>query len=102
MSKLIFFDIDGTLVAGGYNKTYVPESAKVALKKLREAGHFLALTEDGCVYYWYADQFAKCAPVLISKNVKAVSMDSKENGCLQPLSSQIITLCYSLFPENVS
>ena len=41
--KYIFFDIDGTLVAGGYNKTYVPESAKVALKKLREAGHFLAI-----------------------------------------------------------
>lgn len=41
--KYIFFDIDGTLVAGGYNKTYVPESAKVALEKLREAGHFLAI-----------------------------------------------------------
>ena len=40
---VVFFDIDGTLVAGGYNKTYVPESAMVALKKLREAGHFLAI-----------------------------------------------------------
>lgn len=42
--KYLFFDIDGTLVAGGYgNKTYVPDSTKLALEKLREAGHFLAI-----------------------------------------------------------
>ena len=42
--KYFLFDIDGTLVAGGYgNKTYVPDSTKLALEKLREAGHFLAI-----------------------------------------------------------
>ena len=39
MPSIIFFDIDGTLVAGGYAKdNYVPESAKLAIKKLEENG----------------------------------------------------------------
>lgn len=37
--KYIFFDIDGTLSDNGY----VPESTKIALKKLRENGHFTAI-----------------------------------------------------------
>ena len=41
--KYLFFDIDGTLTAGGYGKTYIPESAKKALKKLAEAGHIPAV-----------------------------------------------------------
>ncbi len=41
--KYIFFDIDGTLAAGGYGNTYIPESTKLALEKLRAAGHFLAI-----------------------------------------------------------
>ena len=41
--RYLFFDIDGTLKAGGYENGYIPESAKEALRKLKEAGHFLAL-----------------------------------------------------------
>ena len=41
--KYIFFDIDGTLKAGGYTNEYIPQSTKLALKRLREAGHFLAI-----------------------------------------------------------
>ena len=41
--RYLFFDIDGTLAAGGYENFYIPESAKLALKKLREAGHFLCI-----------------------------------------------------------
>lgn len=41
--KYLFFDIDGTLAAGGYEETYVPESAMTALRKLAEAGHFLCI-----------------------------------------------------------
>ena len=42
--KYLFFDIDGTLVAGGYGtKSYIPESTKEALRKLRDAGHFLCI-----------------------------------------------------------
>ena len=41
--RYLFFDIDGTLAAGGYGNTYIPESTKLALQKLREAGHFLCI-----------------------------------------------------------
>ena len=41
--RYLFFDIDGTLVAGGYGKGYVPDSAQEALAKLRKAGHFLCI-----------------------------------------------------------
>lgn len=41
--RYLFFDIDGTLAAGGYGNTYIPESTELALKKLREAGHFLCI-----------------------------------------------------------
>ncbi len=41
--RYLFFDIDGTLKAGGYENGYIPESAKEALVKLKEQGHFLAL-----------------------------------------------------------
>lgn len=36
--KLIFFDIDGTLITEEYNH-YVPESTTLAIKQLRENGH---------------------------------------------------------------
>ena len=41
--RYLFFDIDGTLAAGGWSHTYIPESTQLALKRLREAGHFLCI-----------------------------------------------------------
>lgn len=41
--RYLFFDIDGTLLAGPYEHTYIPESTKIALAKLKEAGHFLCI-----------------------------------------------------------
>jgi Cof subfamily protein (haloacid dehalogenase superfamily) len=41
--RYLFFDIDRTLTAGGYQKSYVPESTKLALSKLRAEGHFLCI-----------------------------------------------------------
>jgi len=41
--RYLFFDIDGTLATGGYGNTYIPESTKKALEKLREAGYFLCI-----------------------------------------------------------
>lgn len=38
--KLLFFDIDGTLLAGGL-PGYIPESAIESLKKAQENGHYL-------------------------------------------------------------
>ena len=42
--RYLFFDIDGTLIAAGYGNAYVPLSCTLALDKLREAGHFLAIS----------------------------------------------------------
>lgn len=41
--RYLFFDIDGTLVAGGYGNERVPQSTLQALALLRQAGHFLAI-----------------------------------------------------------
>lgn len=42
VKKYFFFDIDGTL-STGFPEPFVPESARRALKKLEEKGHFLAI-----------------------------------------------------------
>ena len=41
--KYLFFDIDGTLACGTPGRQYIPESTKLALQKLRDAGHFTAI-----------------------------------------------------------
>lgn len=41
--RYLFFDIDRTLTAGGYDRSYIPQSAKLALAEMRRAGHFLCL-----------------------------------------------------------
>ena len=41
--RYLFFDIDGTLITGGYDKSCVPDSARLAIEKLKAAGHFLAI-----------------------------------------------------------
>jgi hypothetical protein len=41
--RYLFFDIDGTLLAGGYHDTYITESTILALEKCRKAGHFLCI-----------------------------------------------------------
>ena len=41
--RYLFFDIDGTLLAGGYHDTYIPDSTVLALEKCRAAGHFLCI-----------------------------------------------------------
>jgi len=41
--RYLFFDIDGTLLAGDYSCQYIPDSTVLALEKCREAGHFLCI-----------------------------------------------------------
>ena len=41
--KYLFFDIDGTLKAGGYDNEYIPQSTKRAIELLRRKDHFLAI-----------------------------------------------------------
>lgn len=41
--KYFFFDIDGTLIDGGFGVGCIPESAKLALESLKNNGHFIAI-----------------------------------------------------------
>lgn len=41
--KYFFFDIDGTLLRYNKGDIYFPESAQLAIKKLKENGHFVAI-----------------------------------------------------------
>ena len=43
MKRYFFFDIDGTLAVGTPGNQYVPGSTKIAISKLKEAGHFVAI-----------------------------------------------------------
>ena len=54
--KYLFFDIDGTLLAGGY-LGYVPDTTQRAIEKLKEAGHFLAIATGRA--QWMAHPYRK-------------------------------------------
>ncbi len=41
--RYLFFDIDGTLMTGGYENGYIPDSTKEALRLLNARRHFLAI-----------------------------------------------------------
>ena len=82
--RYLFFDIDGTLVAGGYEHGYVPDSASLALDKLRKAGHFLCLctgrSEALAVSYMHQMGFEN----MISDGGYGITIDGKLLG-IQPL-----------------
>ena len=42
--RYLFFDIDGTLAAGGYGETFIPTTTRMALDRVRKAGHFVAIS----------------------------------------------------------
>lgn len=65
--KIIFFDIDGTLVPDGDSGT-VPESTKTAIKKARENGH-LTFINTGRTY------------INVNPNIKALGFDGYLCGC---------------------
>lgn len=56
--KMLFFDIDGTLITDDERK-YFPESAKQAISKARQKGH-LAFINTGRVYV-NIEEFIRCA-----------------------------------------
>ncbi len=43
MSKIVFFDIDDTLIHHKRNRSYIPESTIEALKKLKDKGHEIGI-----------------------------------------------------------
>ena len=42
--RYLFFDIDGTLAAGGYGETFIPTTTRMALDRVRKGGHFVAIS----------------------------------------------------------
>lgn len=65
--RLIFFDIDGTLITEGEDK-YIPESASLALEKLRENGH-ICIINTGRPY------------VSLDDYIKSIKVDGYVCGC---------------------
>ncbi|MDD5994328.1 MAG: Cof-type HAD-IIB family hydrolase [Eubacterium sp.] len=64
--KILFFDIDGTLIDEETDQ--VPESAKVALAKAKEKGHLLFLCSGRCL-------------AIIPKDVMDLGFDGLIGGC---------------------
>ncbi len=116
--KFIFFDVDGTLAAGRPGQQYVPESTKLALKKLRENGHFLAIAtgrshamalqmmqdlgfhnmvHDGGNGITIDDQLVFIEPLDRKKCIKLIN-ECKENGILWGISPYDTT--YRLVPDE--
>ncbi len=50
MSKIVFFDIDDTLIHHKKNRSYIPESTVEALNRLKENGHQLAIASGRGIF----------------------------------------------------
>ena len=57
--KLLFFDIDGTLLAGGI-PGYIPDSAIEALKQAQANGHYIFINSGRT--YWFMPEAIKEFP----------------------------------------
>jgi len=88
-NRYLFFDIDGTLAAGGYEYTYVPESAMRALKKLREAGHVLCIATGRShgMAVEYMDVFGM--QNMVSDGGYGITVDGKLLG-VEPLPKDLV------------
>ncbi len=82
--KFFFFDIDGTLAVGTPGNQYIPESTKLALAKLREEGHFLAIA-TGRSYAMAIDHMKALGfDNMVSDGGHGVTIDNKLLG-IKPL-----------------
>ena len=75
--KYFFFDIDGTLAVGVPGKQYIPESTKMAVRKLQEAGHFTAIA-TGRSYAMAADNMKALGfSNMVSDGGNGITIDNK-------------------------
>lgn len=116
--RYLFFDIDGTLITGGYDKSCVPASARLAIEKLKGAGHFLAIAtgraqamavdlmhdlgfqnmvSDGGYGITIDDRLLGITP-LPRENVIALVLECKERGF--PWGLQVDNSDTRLVPDN--
>ncbi len=90
--KYLFFDIDGTLVAGGYGKGFIPDSTKEALEKLRAAGHFMCIatgrSQAMAVDYMHELGFAN----MVSDGGYGITIDGKLLGITPLVKEDVVAL----------
>ena len=86
--RYLFFDIDGTLIAGGYGADSVPESARMALQKLRENGHFLAIATGRSQAMAYDIMTELGFENMVSDGGNAVTLNGKLLGQIEPLNKE--------------
>ncbi len=93
--KYFFFDIDGTLMIRKLDQHSIPESTKIALAKLKEAGHFIAIA-TGRGHF-----LAK--GVMEELGIKHMVSDGGHgltiNGCLQGIKPLNQNYCLDLISE---
>ena len=91
--RYLFFDLDGTLLAGGYETTYVPESTQLALRKLREAGHFVSIATGRS--HGMAVDFMELFGIrnMVSDGGNGLTLDGQLLG-VEPLDMEaVVSLC---------
>ena len=82
--RFFFFDIDGTLAVGTPGQQYIPESTKIALQKLRDQGHFLAIA-TGRSYAMAKDTMEKLGfHNMVSDGGNGITIDDQLLG-VEPL-----------------
>ena len=86
--KYLFFDIDGTLLAGGY-LGYVPDTTQRAIEKLKEAGHFLAIATGRA--QWMAHPYMEMLGIenMVSDGGNGLTVGGKLLG-IEPLCKEDI------------
>lgn len=83
--QYLFFDIDGTLLIGGYGADCIPESAKLALQTLRDNGHFLAIATGRSQAMAYDIMSELGFENMVSDGGNGITLNGKLLGQIEPL-----------------
>ncbi len=93
--KYFFFDIDGTLIAGGYGVGHIPSSAKMAIETLKRNGHFVAIATGRSHAMAESIRVGLGFENMVSDGGNGITMDGKLLG-IDPLDKE---LCCRLIDE---
>ena len=86
--RYLFFDIDGTLLVGGYGADCIPDSAKIALQTLRENGHFLAIATGRSQAMAYDIMKELGFENMVSDGGNGLTLNGKLLGEIEPLKKE--------------
>lgn len=87
--RYIFFDIDGTLKAGGYDNAYIPESTQRAIECLRSAGHFIAIATGRSEAMARGYMYELAIENMVSDGGYGITIDGKLQS-IEPLDKELI------------